>query len=255
MANDLLDLEMLVPLMGGAADIALPTENLLALWYAGNGAVDHASISGSDGNPVTAWADISPSGGYDVSQAVEAARPVYHRSVAALNGRGAVEFDGDDYLERTIAAGIAANLDEYTILVVGITSSDDCFYSEGRSTSSTPRIAVFLSSSTGFFDHRDNANVRAFSTGGGDITGVKRLIVAHRIAAASFALRVDGVEIGTSTVEPTTTTINRLALGALVATTVSTFLTGHLAVCAVYGANNVATIEPIAADFYEIALP
>ena len=246
----------LVPHLGGGADIALPSENLLALWYAGNGSKDHASISGSDGNPVTAWAD-SGSNGYDLTQATEAAQPTYHRKLAALNNRGAVQFGGNDYLQRTIAAGITANLDEYTILSVGIGNAEKYWYSENRAASVTPQVLVNLDGAgAANCAHRDDAAVQQISNAGAvNHAGVKRMIVAHRIGAASFAIRVDGAQLGTSVLEPTTTTIDRVTLGALGRATPIQFLTGYLSLIAVYGANNVATIEPIAADFYGFALP
>jgi len=247
----------LVPLMGGdAADIALPTENLLALWYAGNGSKDHASISGGDGNPVTAWAD-SGSNGYDLTQATEAAQPTYHRKLAAFNNRGAVEFDGDDYLQRTIAAGIAANEAVCTILIVGITNGGAQYlYNEGYSVTSTPRVNFHTEAAGSLrYQHTDDSGL-AMTRDGAITTGEKIMLVGRRADATSFYLRVNGVQGALTTKAIGTTTIDILALGALAVTTLRAgFLIGHLAVVAVYGADNFATIEPIAADFYGITLP
>lgn len=249
--------QMLQPMKGGGdvPDIALPTDNLLAMWYAGNGAVDHASVAGDDGEPVTQWNDSSGSG-YHVSQATEAAQPVYRRSVAALGGRGAVQFDGDDFLQRTLAAGITANLNVYTIAVVGIGNLEKYWYSENSSAGNTPHVIINLDGAgAANYAHRDDAATQQISNGAADISEAKHLIVAHRLASNSFATRVDGVEKDTSSTAPSTTTIDTVTLGALGRATPLQFLTGQIALVAVYGANTVATIEPIIAEHYGITLP
>lgn len=244
---------------GGAGDVGfLPAADLLAMWYAGNGSEVHSSITGSDGNPVSAWAD-SGVNGYDVSQGVAANQPTYHQSLAAMNNRGAVEFDGDDYLARSLA-GIIANLDVYTILQVWITDNADLtagLYGEVNTGTATPFITSFgaFTGRKAAFRHRDDSSVQTAmaSAGGVVLPGVMYLGVVRRIASNNWSLRVDGTEVATSTAAPTTTTIDTTLIGARGGP--DAFLTGKLALLALYGADNYTTIEPPAADHYGKTLP
>lgn len=240
------------------ADIALPAVDLLAQWYAGNGSVVHNSVTTTgDGAPVTQWDDLSPNN-RDVSQGTVANQPTYHKSVAAFNNRGSVEFDGDDLLQRTIAAGILANLNIYTLFTVWLDDvGNDYVYSENNSGDNTPVVAQNIAAGeTLNAIHNDDAGVSGTVNGGAGLAdSVAHIVTQRRLAADSFVLRIDGVQVGVSANMPGVATIDTVTLGALGRGVPIRFFTGQIALVTSYGADNFATVEPIIAAHYGITLP
>lgn len=240
---------------GGVTSLALPSENQLAWWYGGNGATIPAEIDTTDdGQPVAAWNDKSANA-YHVSQASGTVKPTYRKSV---NGRGGVEFDGGDRLTRNLAGGILANLNTYSLYVVFKTTTTNlgALYAEGRSSSDTPVVTAWLNNPAPKAQHfhRDDASVNAAPVEGTANDGSVHVLTARRITANSWSLRLDGAEIATSTNSPTTTTIDRLTLGALVRTGVSGQFTGTIFTIAAYSEDNYATVEPLLGAHYGVTM-
>jgi hypothetical protein len=213
-----------------------------------------------DGNAVAGWKDQRPSA-YHVTQATAGNRPVYRASAAALNNLPAVQFTAasSHYLIKTALAGaIIGNLNVYSIYVVYATSTSHLGYqySEGRSSNANPFAASRVNFGAAEGNHRDDALVNSNPTGGATAgNGAKHIQTVRRIAAGSWAVRQDGVQLGTSAITPTTTTIDQVAIGALVRNTISIFFDGFISQVIVSNSDNFATIEPILAAYYGIALP
>ena len=68
-------------------------------------------------DPVASWAD-GTGNSYDVAQATSGAQPTYKASVAALNNRPGVSFDGNDYLEKTTGVSLATT-SQRTLIWIG----------------------------------------------------------------------------------------------------------------------------------------
>ena len=248
-------------LLGGSATLALPSTALLAWWnayrdvYADTGLTTPAA----DGGAVAGWKDQGSSA-LHVTQNTAGDRPIYRKSVAALNNKPAVEFVSNDFLIRTgLSGAIIGNLNVYSIYVVFVSSDSIAaayFYSEGNSGSATQFAAARHNLNAYEAFHRDDASVSANPTGGTTAAnGAKHLLTIRRIASNSWSVRADGVQVATAANAPTTTTINQVALGVLARNTNSLFYIGHLAQVACYSADNFATIEPLLAAHYGIALP
>lgn len=246
------------PIAAEGPDLALPTTSLLYEFYAGNGLDNHASVttaSGS-GSAASAWADLGSSS-YDLTKA-GAGTILYHRSVPAFNEKGALQFDGAAYLGRTVAAGVLANLNAYNLFVVFATGNTaaEAYYSEGSSSSNNPQLYVAgneSGSGRASFSHRDDALTNAnVNTSGSVNDGTVHMMTLRRTATDAFSLRVDGVEVGTDTDAPSTTTIDQLTIGALRRTAIQYYVTGYIALVAAYSTDNYATIEPLLAAHYGI---
>lgn len=242
---------------------ALLAQSPLALWDAGSGVYSDAGTTpAADGALVQQWNDQSGNG-YHMSQATSGDRPVFRASVATLNTRPGVEFVSSDYLIRTVTGSILANLNAFTNYVVFRTTSSasGTFYNESDNTFTTRffvnRINLTFTGAPRCA-HSDNATVILDLNPGTALDGndgAAHLITWRRIASNSWALRLDGVQIATATTATGATTINRIAIGALVRTTLSQFFVGHIATVANYGADNYQDIEPIIAAHYGITLP
>lgn len=214
----------------------------------------------ADGEAVAGWKDQSGTG-YHATQSTAGNRPVYQANVPALNNKPAVKFTAasSHYLIRTgLSGSIIGNLNTYTIYVVhaALSSHVGYYYAEGKSDAPTQFAAIRqnLGAAEGF--HRDDASTSANPAGGTTAAnGAVHIQTVRRIASNSWSVRQDGVQVGTSAVAPTTTTINQIAIGALVRTTVNLFFDGYIAQVIATNADNFATVEPILAAFYGIRLP
>lgn len=245
----------------GVPYINLPSTNQLAWWSANRGVWSDTGLTtpAQNGGTVAGWSDQGPSG-YHVTQSTAGDRPLYATAVAALNGRPAVQFVSSDFLIKTgLSGAIVGNLNTYTIYVVFQTTdtvSAAYMYSEGNNSTATQFAAVRhnLQAVEGF--HRSDASVSANPTGGTTAAnGKAHILTLRRIASNSWAVRQDGVQVGTAATAPGTTTINQVALGCLARNTNGQFFTGYIGQIALYSADNFATIEPVLAGFYGIQLP
>lgn len=244
-----------------AGGLSLPNTNLLAWWDANRDIYSDTGLTtpAANGAGVGGWKDQG-GGAYHVLQATAGDRPIYRTSVAALNNKPAVEFVSNDYLRATIAAAIAGNLNVYNIFCV-FTSTNSAstgyLYCEGRSTSLTPRVSTRITNGLGQSSHVDDAATDAAPSKAGTYgDGVKHLLTCRRTASNNFIVRVDGVASAANTNAPGATTIDRVAIGARTRNNAQdSFVAGHIAQIAVYGADNFATIEPLLAAEYGITLP
>lgn len=229
----------------------LPPDDLLSWWYAGDGALNNSVI----GSPVTAWNDESPNA-YDLTKA-GAGTVSYTLSDPTFNNRGSVQFDGASYLFRAIVGGILATPAVFCHYAVISTlgSAQQYVYSEGNSGTTSQLLGsrqVNAGGSAGG-NYRGDTSIPEVAVIGGDINdGGAHLITFVRISATGWALRVDGVQVATATVAPTTPTMNRCAIGCLLRTIAQTFFTGKIATVANYSSNNFSIIEPILLNHYGI---
>lgn len=234
----------------------MSTANLLGWWYGGNGSrVEPTITTSGDGQPVTAWADKSTSA-LNLTKA-GAGTATYRKSVIGV-GRGAVEFS-NSYFSRNIAAGILANLNSYSLFIVFSSSATalSALYGEGNSTTNTPVVTAWLNNPANTVQHfhRDDASVGAPPAGGTPNDGNLHILTVRRISAGSWSVRLDGVEVATSSGSPGTTTVNRLAIGALIRTTVSAVLTGLIYCTALYSGDNYRLIEAPLGSHYGKSIP
>jgi len=250
-----------IPLGGDDIVCPFPAANRLAEWWAGDGSAVYSKrvATGGDNSPVTGWTDETST--YTPVQTTTGNQPTYKKQVAALNNRSAVLFATDDYLIATVAAGIIANRNVYTIYtVLTCTNVSSAYvYAEGAVASATPLARLGVSVGAGGDvtpQHRDDAaTLMSFSTAASLIAdGAKHLITLRRIAADSWNVRVDGVSRGTSTTAPGTTTINRITLGCR-ANAPALFLNGNLALVRCSNADDATVMEPLIATYYAITLP
>ena len=160
------------------------------------------------------------------------------------------------------AASLFANLTTYTLYAV-FSSSDTAIlaiYSEGRSTAATMYIAERVNpGGAGRVDyvHRDTGGstiAQPATTSGSVNDGSPHLYCVRRISSASFSLRIDGTEVGTSSNAPGSTTIDNLVLGARYRSSgLDEFFNGLIGVVAMYSDDNYATVEPILKSYYGIS--
>jgi hypothetical protein len=241
------------------AAVGLPTANLLAWWYGGDGGGQPDEIS-ITGGAVTALADKSANG-YDLTKA-GAGTLTYEEAVSGV-GRGAIVFPGTAYLVRTIAQAILANQTPFTLYIVFSTTDTTVGttpYCEAKNGSSTqlfrPTVNPSAAGRMGF-QHRDDASVMAAgtSTNISANNGAVHVLTWRRITANQYDLRMDGVSVTTAVTAPGTTTVDRIALGAFIRTTVDSYFTGKLFTVACYGADNYADIEPLLGVHYGVTMP
>src|SRR5690606_3653497 len=82
---------------------SLLAQSPLALWDAGAGVYsDEGTTPAADGALVQQWNDQSGNG-HHVAQATAGARPTFRAAVESLNGLPGVEFDGGDWLQRSVS--------------------------------------------------------------------------------------------------------------------------------------------------------
>jgi hypothetical protein len=235
----------------GGSGLSLPTENLLALWYAGDGGSAHASVGVADGQTMSAW-DDSGNNGYNLTAT---GSPVYRQSVAVLNNRGGVEFGGSAYLSRALA-GVVGGLSSYAVYAVFITTqaTTGALYSEGSTLSNTQSVMcrhrVIAAGDVGLL-HRDNSNAIGATTGGANANNGNAKLACYRRNGTTFNVRLNGLSVGSGTQTLSTITLNSIAVGTVIrATPVNTFV-GTTACVAVYSDDsNYTTIEPLLTAHY-----
>ena len=99
-------------------------------WFAAFSADDLAL---SDGGAVSTWADRSGNA-RDASQGTSGNRPTYRATVAALNSKPAVEFDGsNDFLRTSSWTAISQPISVVAILSILATGSGSRFIADGIS--------------------------------------------------------------------------------------------------------------------------
>lgn len=238
----------------------LPTTGLLALWYAGagDGALSYVTTDG-DGQPASAWPDTVAS----VSPANTGGnRPTYRQSVAAFNNRGAVQFvaASSQYLLLSVASGIVANLNTYSLYIVFSASGTAAghMYGESRSSSTNPLVAAVVNQTAAgrirSFHRSDaaTAGVTAdISSGSGFNDGAMHILTMRRSASNAFTLYGDGTSLGTSSNTPVTTTIDRLAFGRYNPGAGGfAYFNGYLAAIIAYSTDNRGDVEPILNEHY-----
>lgn len=243
----------------GAAVLSLPSTNRLAWWNANRDVYSDTGLTAlaTDGGTVGGWKDQNDTN--HVTQGTAGDRPVYRAGVAALNNKPAIEFVSSDFLIKTgMAAGLVANLNVYSIYVVFATTSGSLItpYSEGNSGAATPFVTTNVNAAQVTYSHRDGVGTIASGGGGAAANnGAKHLITVRRIASNSWAMRLDGVEVNTSSNAPGSTSINQVAIGTFARVTNTQFFVGHIAQVALYNADNYTVIEPLLAREYGINLP
>ncbi|MBK8023526.1 MAG: hypothetical protein IPK19_19355 [Chloroflexi bacterium] len=233
----------------------LPATGLLALWYAGDGSGPGSALTtAGDGQPVSAWADAVAS----LSPAASGSqRPTYRQSVAAFNGRGAVEFAAaaSQHLSVNAPGGLVANRSTYGIFVVFATTATAAgdLFGEFRSTSATPTVLARYNNTGLRGLHRSDANVSAsIQSGGGFNDSAAHVLAFQRTAANAFELFCDGVSLGATATAPGTTTVDRIEFGRFGGASPSTYFTGQIALIAAYSVNNRAAVEPLLFSDYGI---
>lgn len=231
----------------------------LAFWYAGDGTSIPAQMNGAtDGGAVTTWDDLS-TGGYEPTQGTAGKRPTYHQNVVAANNRSTVQFASanSQILSQTVSASIISGQIPLGFYIVFITSTAaaGAMYGEGKSDSATPLIQATSYPAAGQIriNWRDDAGtILRIDAGTNAQDGNIHMYSLHREAAAKWNLRLDGLVIGEATDNISTTTINRLALGAFLSSSEAVYFNGQL--CAVIAVNaNTFLPAPLLGEHYNIS--
>lgn len=232
----------------------------IALWDAGAGVYSDAGITpvAADG-AVQQWNDQSV-GAYHVSQAGAATlRPTYRESVAALNNRPALEWDGGDNMTRAVAGGLlaAAGDDWCGVLVFATTSAElDYAYSEGNSGTATPSVRIGKNIGQGIGVHRPDATTPQVSAAGGTGAndGAVHIVGFRRLDNDSYSVMLDGTEVATATAAVPATTITHIGVGALyTAGGIANQWNGYLAHVSLYPTDVYAQVRPILDAWYRPA--
>jgi len=254
--------KLLLGLAGGGGSGLGPSGNRLAEWWAQSGVYSDTSLTtpAVEAGPVASWADQN--GILHLSQASASApdrRPIFDVVAPALNNKSAIKFSTDDYLGRVLTSPLLANMTSYAIYVVyaNCVVSGEAF-SESSTTSDVPflsfRPAIANNTQS---SHRGDGNVNAAIAPTSASTGTGPFVVSLlRLAANSFSLRINGVQKGTSSNTPGTTTTNFIAVGALVRTSVALPVIADIAYVGLYNVStNYTSVENVLATYYGITLP
>lgn len=234
---------------------ALPGTGLLAHWNAERSVYSDTALTTAidDGGTVAGWGDLGSSA-YHVTQSTVGNRPLYRASVTAFGGRPGVEFVSSDVLSRTLSSPILGNLTTYNVFVVYATSSaaSNVYpFAEDSSSAANPVVGARITSGAYGATHRDDAGSIQLAGGGtGGANGAVHLLTLRRTAAASFSTRGDGTQVGTSSTSISTTTTNRVNIGAFLSAT--TYYVGYVAQVLLYSGDVFATVEPILRAYYRI---
>lgn len=228
-----------------APDLVLPTANLLAFFYGGNGLTKPAEInSAGDGQVINNWA--SRVGVLNPAQSTAANKPIYDLSDPVFNDRGAVVFDTTDTLNQAIAASVFGNLNVYTFYYVFKQNTTDTGYLWSESI--TPGfIALRKDTATRpRWSHQDDAAnaVSMVAVAPSINDGVAHLAVVRRTALNAFSFWIDGVQRTTSTTAPGTTTTTRFTIGGLNNPPIQ-IVPHSLACLVISSANDYDTIAPL----------
>ena len=246
-------LKFLLLASGGAApvvpDLVMPTTDRLYHFYGGNGVAQPSGITAAgDGTTISAWQDVDLA--VNTAQGTGAAQPTYRLSVAGLNNRGAVEFDGGDSL--TASATPITFLSDWTIgwvLLSGMTSNGTV-WSLRRSSDTNPflrlrggsttKVSMGMRSNTGTSIASPSSTATVFNT-------VKHIVVArHDNTAKLLYIYIDnlvtpdnGAGFDTSTIAAMT--VDRFSLGAMAGSgAAAEHFNGHIAMCTGYSGNHVS---------------
>jgi hypothetical protein len=265
---------LLTTILGGGGvatvpDIAMPSTNLLAGWYAGNGTTIPATIEAAAGAPITdggaiaEWNDVTAV--YAPVQGTLAARPTYHVNGFGSNSRGYAEGDGGDSLSATIAAGILARdgLVLYSLYIVMSTTAiaDQGLYSEGVSGNNTPFAHTRVNSSTvdGMLQGIRSTDSTAVNRTTGDVNfndGNPHLYTGEITGGFLNQYKDGGAALNPIAVNFSAKTfgINRMALFALIQNgTISNQFVGKIAALYIYNEARNTSTENILKTFYGIA--
>lgn len=192
--------------------------------YAGFWADDPKWVAPADGATVASW---NNRGTFttDADQATEAAKPIFRASVALLNNKSALEFDGtDDHLD--ILAG-AALAQPFTVVWVGLVGS---LASVRRSVGLRTGSGTY---GVGYDNTPDwNARMQTNLIGGNPALSTK-YITTTTFNGASSDITVNGASVITGNAG--TDAINQIVLGAgHTAAVFSNFHFGHTAYVGIY---------------------
>lgn len=243
-----------------ALDLDLPTTNLIFWGYGGNGSTQPSEVGASgDGQAISNWDDKSTSA-YHVTN-TGSARPTYDLSASVGNLRGGAVFASasSQYLNRA-AAGLIDNLNVYTIAIVLATTSTaiQTIYSTGAAGANPITLLRLNNGATNRVDFAHRSDSGTIASGQATVSnftdGNLKLIVLRRSASNAFSLRVNGVEIATSTNAPGTTTTTNFVIGArFTSGAYSQYTNGTIFTAAMYSSDNYTTIEPILTSFYGVS--
>lgn len=267
-ANGQDDLATSVSIPATGSELSLPTGNQIAYWYAGNGVDRPASMPSTvrDGYPLPSWEDKS-SNNHDLAETMLSAQPTWWRTVAALNNRSGVEFDGGDILYKLLDAALLGNLDNYNMFLVGLSRqavSGGLFLGEGKSLTTVGGHSLSIT-----LDGVYKGAYGATSDGAATTTGTLRktgssaatnngaafLLTIRHSAGTEWSLRVNGVEEKSLSVAVGTMTLDRLLMGAYRGSSMVSALIGMIAAAAMYSDDAYASVEPLLAGHYGINLP
>lgn len=235
---------------------ALNNYSPLALWDAGAGVYSDAGTTPAAPDALVAQLNDQSGNGLHVSQGTDAQKPAYRASVAAFNNRPALQFDGSDRLLRTMA-GIVANRTVYGIAVVLATTTTGLIsaYSEAHNSVATQRVRLGKNANQAAeFTHTSDAGTAAtVNPGTGAMNdGVAHLLYLRRTASNAFAIYLDGVQIGTSTGAPGTSTMEGICLGAwYIGGGFSSHWVGHIAHWSIYPTDVLTTALPVIKNWYD----
>lgn len=203
--------------------LAYPTLGSLArtdfvyYWYAGDGNARNTTVETlGDGELVTAWTSQG-SNTLTLQQTNLAHQPTFRRTVPELGGLSGIEFNSD-FLTATVASSPTASLNQYSIyvLVSNFSSSLGGYaYSEGSTSSTTPKIWVGFVSTNNDVTGRHQGSSAATATGGNFTEKTAHVITFQRTSATDFQIYIDNTLGNTATNTVGTTTLNRVTIGAL----------------------------------------
>lgn len=253
-------------LSGGAAGPTLASAlsglvtNLWVFDAAHSWADTGATTSASDAGIIAA---VTPSIGTHIltQPGADSLKPTFRASVAAF-GRSAAQFDGGDYLSKTITNGILGALPKYTIHALIATThalganAVPCAASSSAVTNRYIRLEYEADASPRLWiSHQgDSANVFAVDANGDPSDGAAHVMTGIRSAAAAFAFNLDGVEQGTGATDPGTTTLDRFGIGGLVHTSFALGWVGYIhAIALSDDSANAAAIDEVLVNFADFA--
>jgi lysophospholipase L1-like esterase len=236
---------MLLTALGssGSAPLSLPTQDLLYMFNAGQDVYSDTGLTtpATDGGAVSGWKDQGSGANHVTQGGASTLKPTYRASVSAFNNKPAIETDGGDYLQATLAAPILGNRTNYVQYIVfrySTASGDRTLISEGSAASATPFVNYLVNGGQQRAFHVDddgtfNTNLLSRSTNNND--NVAKLGAFRRTAAAAWETQLQTWQEKTDTTAAiTTTTTNRLTIGARGRTTIDQQFSGQIAFIAAY---------------------
>lgn len=230
-------------LFGGPAPLSLPTQDLLYMFNPARDVYSDAALTtpATDGGILRGIKDQSSAAINPTQAGVSTLCPTYRASVSQFNGKPAIEFDGGDYLQAVLGAPVLGNRTNYVQYIVfrySTASGDRTLISEGSSASATPFVNYLVNGGQQRAFHVDddgtfNTNLLSRSTNNND--NASRIGVFKRTAAAAWETMLQTWQEKTDvTPAITTTTTNRLTIGARGRTTIDQQFTGQIAFIAAY---------------------